>query len=360
MPDVSTFTLTAEAYDPVTAVGRPVTVKSIRPSLDIDRVPYLSIELVLSPPDATTLAWLDPRGSKRVRWLVTREHSAGLQSLPAAGWAVCCIRSRRRRPLSGEVTVTLAGFDALLDDKRRIAEGILTTTATTLKGLVDYAVTNLTDSYPDINTAVIDNVGTAAVAIPAGDRRAWLQGETLTALFETELSAAGGRLVTTTAGNRFVIESNDRTIGAGLLLLLHTADYTGPLDGSANALILGDPVELIDRGQWADGVLVKYAYTNAAGVQVTSYRASGAGANTRGIVHNADRPAPSSNAANGMAQRMTRRGLSYTIDAAADLGVFPLMTAAIRLGNAPAVIGRVVAVEWQLPQGTMTVTVNVE
>lgn len=368
MVSVSQFTLTAEAYDPATATGRALSVKSIKPSLDIERVPYLEVELVIAPTDATTFAWLDPRGDRRVRWRIdqafigyTSESGATSATLPATGWGMCCIRRRRRRLLTGEITLTLAGFDALMGDKRRISATTVDTAAANVKALVDYAVARLVDSYTDINTSVVDSIGASAVTIPAGDRRVWSQGETLADLYHSELDAAGGRLLTDTNGNRFKLDSNTRTVGAGLLLLLYTGDYTGVLDGSANARILGDPEETTDREQWADGELVRFTYTNSSGVQITSYQASSGGANKRGDVTERNRAAPSTNIANGIAARMKTRGVSYSITAEIDLGVFPLMTCAIRIGNAAAAImGKVTAVEWDLPEGTMTVQVKVE
>lgn len=350
------YVMFAQVTDMTTFVARSLEVRAFDISADMDRSPFGAFTLTLAPVDATTWDWLDPRDSNiTLGWNVHAYDDYGVEvgRLPFGRFlGRAKIRRRSRDLITGEVTIQATTLESLLDDKRRIAGTTVNTGATTLEALILWALVDLQVSYPYINAAIIDSTGTGAVAIPAGDRRLWLQGETLFDLFEAELSSTGRRFYDSLEG--------------GLWKVL--ADDDAPLDLSQPTTLMltdGDTGTIIsasedtDRASWADGVLVKFQYVNSGGTNVIAYQASGTGANTRGEVINQSRPAPSSNYANRIVTRTQIRGTTYEITADADTDAHPGQDLTATIAGV-AHTGQVRAVDWRFPEGVMTVKAQVQ
>lgn len=291
--------------------GNPLPVTNIVASMDRDRVSFCEATLECTALSETQLADLDPRNGVTVAWRAELQELDGtiihripdyaiLPGSPAVMW----VRTVQNDPLNNSATIRLAGGESMMDDKIRNAGTTNNTGATTVAALVDWSLGDVFGGYTVTHATVA-----SATAIAAGDRRLMLQGESHMDLVKPELDAINCRLLDFW----------------GLLWSTKVRDdVNGTLELSTIPGVAGaDPIvyeytESISRdGEWADGVLVKYDYENSGGTRVVAYQASGAGANTRGVVLNRDRAAPAANAADQIVTRTVVRG--YDIDVTARL-----------------------------------------
>lgn len=362
------YQMHAAAFHFTTVTARALEVRSMVVSADMDRVPFGTVTIVCAPVDDTTWQWLDPRNSgttgARVLWGVDRWDAETDEYIHGLPWrdvphsatfpaATACIRTRKRNILTGEITITATTYEVLLDDKRRIAGTIATIAAAV--NLWDMTLAALNDAAigTDLSPGLSDTTGASAVLIPAGDRRTWLQGQTWSDFFESEMGSTGRRLYDALRGNDFHIR-NDTDAPFGLFQPTTLALRDGP-DGH---VISFD--ETTDREEWADGVLVKFSYVNGAGATVTTYQASPAGGtNTKGQVVTRDRPAPSTNLADRIRTRTLIRGKTYELEGTAELDAYPAQTMTVTVAGV-AYVSQIRSVEWRFPEGTMSIRSQVQ
>lgn len=331
-------------------------VSSITPSMDVDRLTVCEATMVLASVTDEQWAALDPRnqglGFQRVSFTVRQYDMTGTQigqvppvGLPGENRADLWIRTVRRNIIGGEVTVTLAGGESILNERRRNSGGSIDTAATYVGGLVLYS---LYDTFGGAVTSFDSIVNTTN--IPAGDRRMFNPGETHLDLLRPELDAIGCRLVDFW-GKRWIAGTRD---SSGLIKLgTYTQDDGLPADVDG---IVSEASEVVTRdGDWADGVLVKYDNTDNGGA--VTWSISGGGTNTKGLFLTFERAAPGAGAApaNAIAARALTRGHDYDIEAACSLDVvagtdLELWT---RAGTTTGLTIR--AVEWRPHEGTMTI-----
>src|SRR5690606_8618941 len=98
----------------------------------------------------------------------------------------------------------------------------------------------------------------------------------------------------------FQIAERD-TVGATLKLATYTEAEGAPAD--ADPIVTELQRTLTREGDYADGVLAKFDWTNAAGTRVVQYQLTGGGANDKGSVKTYTRPRPAANAAEKLLTR---------------------------------------------------------
>jgi hypothetical protein len=338
----------------------PVPCTELVPSMDMDRVPFCSVRFTLE--NITDLMWaaLDPRknpilGNIRFRVACRDTGGVALSWIPREGletapsfWAVMHIRTATRDRATGVVTVTATGGESVMDDRKRLSGAAIDTGATTVYGLVEWA---LLDCFSSIS--IITDPG-SSVAIPAGPRRVMLPADTFNALIEPEMQAIGYRLYDYW-GRTWALYEREHTpswIGAPKSAVL--SSYT-PFEGApphADPIVTGMTETITRDGDYADGVLIKYDTTDSGGSIV--WQRSGDGVHTKGLVITYERPAPGGNAAEMIVARTKTRGGDYTITARARFDVLPGMVLYVytRTGGVKASVR---SVEWDVHEGTMTI-----
>lgn len=329
-------------------------VLHFRPAADLDGVPFATAELVIAF-DAAVWAAVEPRVDPppTVEFTVTQYAPDGttvLSSLPhntlGNNAAELHVRTATRNWKDGQIVIQLAGGEARLDDERRVAATTVNTGATTVDGLCSYALLAVFGG-----AATRYDLAVMSEAIPAGDRRLMLQGETYAELIQPELDAIGARLIDVW-GRGWCGFVRSVTYGPQLRLATHRAN-----DTTYDPIVV-DIAEVISRdGDWYDGVLVEYAPPGGT----RTFQAS-TGGSSRALLVTRDRSAPSSNAANSIKGRAVDRGHTITVVcrnrydiALADVADPRPQLVVIRTRDGD-IIATIRAVEWDTTSGQMTLT----
>ncbi|GAB3118424.1 hypothetical protein [Glaciibacter psychrotolerans] len=340
--------------------GASLAVLEFTPSLDMDRVPYLTYTVVIEHPGATLYAALDPRRAPapffvfKTRQTITDTATGTVltDSFPRAGSestlnGKAWITDVEENILSGRVTITASSGEVLLESKRRLATAALDTGATTVFALAQYAVAD-TGQVLAVTDAIV-----SSTALPAGERRQWRPGDTAAQLCEAELAAIDCRLYGDEYGS-FITSKRSSSPGPGIIGSKTFSD-------GENGQLFSARETRSRRGDWADGVLVKFTYTNAAGAQVTELQRSGSGSHTRGIVTTEPRPAPAANLADKQVARAKQRGRTLTLTAQIDLYCYPGYALKLSIdGVTRPQTYTIRTVEWSFHTGVMTVTATTE
>ncbi len=114
-----------------------------------------------------------------------------------------------------------------------------------------------------------------------------------------------------------------------------------------------DLISRNDDGEWYLGVLIKYQWTDALGVQQTAYDFSGSA--TRVLVLEYDRPYPGPGGAAYVLGRAGGLGRVYDLMAISAYDAQPGMQLAATLPNSEIQVGVLSGVRWQFPQDEMSV-----
>lgn len=340
---------------------------NVTTSIDMDRVPYCTATVEVAGIDYATVLALDPRRDAsgfvgnviRIRVLEFDEAGDFRANLvrnmpsPESQWATLVIRRVTYDHLTRDATIELGGRESILDDRRRISGTSIDTGATDALELVYWSLTDTFGGY------TVTTVGSDASnsAIPAGDRRLFLPGESHSDLLEPELQAAGCRLYDYW-GNWWVNRREDTPLLGvvdGYERTVQLSSYTQREGAPPNAdPILYEVSETFDRsGDYADGVLIKFDTSESGGS--TAYQRSGTGANTKGRVITWKRAAPSSNAADEVVKRTKIRGRDLRITARARLDITPGQTIRAFLRDDLEITANVRAVEWNIADAEMTI-----
>ena len=286
-------------------------------SYDNQRVPWIEATIVAPLPSAAIVAMLDPRRSRDVILNFSVKHytrGAGgqldqLSSIVPMGYGEgtagkLWLRTRRIDRVNRTITLTATSGEVRMEDKKRISDVSIDTGAADTQALWKYALTEA----GEIRAANTFS-GSAVAAIPAGDRRRWMQGESASALFESELAALEARSYCIDVG-LFRVDMFDQP---------PTWELTGTqlYDGDAGTLIGLDEATTRD-GDWRDATLVKAQYIDGAGVQQTAWQRDNDGVNRKGEVTQISRAIPSATYAASITKRAARRA-GQTIRAVAQL-----------------------------------------
>jgi hypothetical protein len=294
---------------------------------DSTRTPFISARITMPRPSDAIVAALDPRRPYDVifnfaideyaRTGVNGPFTTRVDGIPF-GYPVDTAGklwhdSDDADELSDVLTITATGGEVKMDDKIRLSAATLDTGATTVAGLVEYALNDVGE------WSAVGGLGASGLtAVPAGDRRLWLPAEPASQLYEAELSAIDLRLYGDDRGKYWVDEYTNPPVGLALLLPLDLED------GEDGTIISARRRRARRSGGWADGIMVKSDYENAAGTRVVAYqRFPASGQNHVGKVVNIARAIPSSTYAESIYNRAQTRGEAFTLVAHCDLGVRP-------------------------------------
>jgi hypothetical protein len=320
---------------------------------DLLQIPIIQATIVAPLPATATLDMLEPRRSRDVILNFSVIHYVrGVggnldlvkSSLPL-GWPIGTAGKLWLRDVvidyvAQTLTMTAASGEVRFEDKIRLATNTIDTAATTVQQLWDFALTDAGE------IAARGNVGgtPSSTPLPAGDRRVWLQGETLSNLFESELSALDYRTYVDDLG-RFTVNDflNPPFPGGAGTETLTTGD-----SGTVTSV-----TETRRRDDWRDGTLVKAQYNDSAGVQQTAYqRYPTTGTARKGALETTTRAIPATNYAQAVNSRARRRGSRVEVEALLDFNV--------RLGRWVAVTGIITdrkpeRITYRPREGTMTI-----
>lgn len=286
-------------------------------SYDNLRVPWIEATIVAPLPSAAIIAMLDPRRSRDVILNFSVKHytrGAGgqldqLSSIVPMGYSEgtagkLWLRTRRIDRVNRTITLVATSGEVRPEDKKRISDFSIDTGAADTQALWKYALTEA----GEISAANLFS-GVAVAAIPAGDRRRWMQGESASALFESELAALEARSYCIDVG----------LFRVGIFDQPPTWELTGSRldDGDAGTLIALDEATTRE-GDWRDATLVKAQYIDGAGVQQTAWQRDNNGVNRKGAVTQISRAIPSATYAATITKRAAHRA-GQTIRAIAQL-----------------------------------------
>jgi hypothetical protein len=336
-------------------------VTAITVGMDVDRVPFWWGRIALQDlPDAI---WrkLEPRVAYPpvLSFVLTQyDTDTGLEvsRMPSSlaygaysGPGAMFVAEAERDILTGEVWVECVGWEHRMVDKGRVASTVVDHGHANVLALAN----SLVSSAIAAGITITDNMGASSALIAAGDRRLIQPGETNWDVLEAEASAAGGRMYADVSG----------------IILAPTSDpprlkpYTPPTisahDPEAPGAALVRLREKVARaGDWADGVVCRYDWRDAAGVNKTEYWAS-TGASTKARTINFNRPRPAANQANAIVARSLLRGRTVTADCRADFRYRPGYDLVVATPTGTTNYGMVRAVEYTLTgdgEALMTLT----
>lgn len=293
-------------------------------SYDGQRVPWIEATITAPIPAANILDMLDPLRPRDVILNYRVDHyTRGFggeltqhvsaspylnTSTGAAGklW----LRDLETDELSQTITLTAASGEVRLEDTKLIAAAPRDSNASTGRDLFQFAVKEAGEA----GSVVYTDLGAVTLAIPAGDRRKWLPGQSLSDVFEAELAAIELRGYCDDVGNWHVRGFTDPPGHAGAGITLEDGN-----DGNLYAYRR----KVSRAGEWRDATLVRSQYVDGAGVQQTAWQAYPAsGRNRKGAMATMDRAIPSSTYARTVTERAAARGgESYQLEAQLDFRV---------------------------------------
>lgn len=328
-------------------------------SLDRHRSPFVEATLSMPYPGDEMFARLDPRTADAPVLFYNSQHftrgaggelDAYVSHAPAITQAVhdgrgkLWVRELDHDVVADRLTIRAKGAEVVLEDKRRISAATVDTGATSIDELVEYA---LTDTGFRAQLGFVD--ANATGALPAGDRRLWLAGETLAELYEPEL--AGTSSPTRVYGNdvgQFDVLPLDAPPG-----------YSGTY---VHELTTGDAGNVVEAGrsasreEWHDATLLKAEYIDGAGTrQVAWQRDPATGVNTRGQLVSIGRPITSASLAAVYTSVADRAGARWRIVAAADFRCRPGRLASIVLATGGTYTLQPDSVTYRIRDGLMEI-----
>lgn len=344
----------------------PLPVTNIVASEDMDRESYTAVTLTLEWVSEAIWELLDARAQSGItgpdlRWRVAQYTRTAvgvvqlLGYLPGIGLTVpdqerpasMYLRDANRDLETGTVTVIAAGGETMLGDKTRNSATTIDTRAADVSALVQWS---LFDVFGGVGGGYAADPIVLSTAIPAGDRRLMLQGESHIDLMKSELDAINCRLYDVWG---LSWSARVRDIVAGTIkLATHPQAEGAPAD--ADPIVWRVTEKVTRDGAFADGVLIRYDYLNAAGVRVTTYQASGGGVNTKGLVVQRQRAMPAANAAEQLLTRTRIRGRDITVVARIRLDLHAANAFEIHTTRG-VLTGVARAVQWDCAAGTVTI-----
>lgn len=324
-------------------------------SVDRKRVPFIEATITAPYPGDAVWSKLDPRVARDVILRFNVKHRADpaapavLSQLPfegsSDGRGKLWLREAELDEISGTITLRASSGEVRFEDKKRLSGAVLDTGAPDAGELFRFAAIDVGEA------AAIDYVDDDAwnSAVPAGDRRLWLQGESASSVFEAELAAA---------------EYPTRAYcdETGLFSVRKITEPPGYLSAPAFALASGNAGTIISarsaltRDGWADAVMVKASYANGAGATVTQYQIEPTtGVNRAGVVRTIERAISGSRVAAAYAGEIGKAGARETVVAMCDFGARPGRRVNVTLATGRAYSIDPDRVTYRIREGQMTI-----
>ncbi|MEX1079802.1 MAG: hypothetical protein WED09_11915 [Homoserinimonas sp.] len=317
----------------VDVAGVPTELIPLRGSLTIDEgwAPYIQADITVAV-DAAAYTALDPREDARVELTLTQEFSDNGVLTPGTTVTVDLGVRRRTRTPEGDVQLELAGDEALAQDRAHLGPWMERTYGEVALLIIDYLVpigAELTSPWPFASLEEPDQ------SIFPGD----IIWDVLTPVIEQ----SGLRLFVDTAREWKLAQvplNHPQSISLGSVPVLQETTDTVSRDDES----------------WADSVVVKYDWTDAAGeahsetdIAWTGSAPSKTKVIERGFAY------PGAGAAQHVLNRAQARGRSIDSVAVSNYSVRPGMQLTLPVSDG-FLSGRVAAVTWSLDDDRMTIT----
>lgn len=240
------------------------------------------------------------------------------------------LRERTYDRAAGTITLTLGSDEFLLQDYRRMAATVNNLNLTTVRATANYVLGLLGAAL----TPGPDN----GTVLPQAT--AWQPGVTAWDLLQPLAESAGLRLYCDENRQWFLTPPLSKST-AGLLDL--------------NPIITQAEDTLSVEADWADGVMVKYAYKDASGVESVNYDIANPEARKPLLIERTTNY-PGPGAATAILARVKNNGRSIRSQAVSRFDATPGQALRIDLNGIPIQTGTVSALEWTGTSGEMTIS----
>lgn len=308
----------------VDVAGIPTDLVLVGGSVTLDEgwSPFVQADLTVAA-DSAAYAALDPREDARVQLTLTQ--------VPGTTITVDLgVRTRTRTP-EGDVQLKLAGDEALAQDLAHLQDFPYSVVTANVDGLVNAYLSlipaALTPPYP---TVVLDNPS-----------QYLYPGEFIWDALTPVLEQAGLRLYVNTERQ---------------WKLTATPLNTSEVVSLGSETLLQEATDVVSRDEdWADSVVVKYAWTDAGGTAQTAVDIAWAGTPSKTKVIEHAFTYPGAGAAQHILNRAQARGRTIDSVAVSNYAVRPGMQLTLTIAGS-LLVGRVAAVSWSLDDDRMTIT----
>lgn len=248
------------------------------------------------------------------------------------------LRSFEADHRAGELRLVFNTDEMLMQDFALLSKDSIAPITSTVKGAVNLALSKVNAALsPDSLDALVDDV----------ESLVWKPGVSAWDYVEPLVQKAGLRLY-----------CDEQRIWR-LTEPQRSVDGFLSLAASSNVTRGTDSVSLDARSDdsYYDGVVVRYEWQDAANVRQTAYDVAGDPATARKVysLTVSDVPYPGPGAATAILRRSQGRGRVLNVDAISDYSTEPGLPLGISLPNSITQTGFVSAVDWEFPEGTMSV-----
>lgn len=365
---------------PVERHEMPLRVKGAQISLDESWAPYAQVTLDCVPPPAgDALDLLDPRAGRRVRvslgtyfgssWPITRltaDFGGDSASLTAwlAGRGIRAFADTFSEPYNatGQRPSQVRTMDLMMRSRRRVdtiddgtPTATLTVTATSDEAALQDAALVATAPVSPVGTDLSDVASLALARIGAAldethdvagldaDSLAWEPGVSAWD-YISPLVLASDRRLWCDEQRAWRLDDPMQTIEGGVRI-----------NGMLKAIS-----EEVDRDSddWCEAVVVEYRWTDGAGAEHVRYDTAGHETASKVRTIRWARPYVRTGAAAAILRVLQGRGRTVTVEAVADFRVSPGQPTLIALVDGRLFTATVSRVDFQMPEGVMTVKVR--
>lgn len=331
----STHSYTAEI------AGETLDISEGTITLDAGRAPHVQASIVVP---IEYLDLIDPRDTPRITITARAsffDHMSHTTLVEQRRVFDLGVRRRPARHSSATISVQLASDEALLDDYRPLTDVIATTTMTTIRQVVSFALARAIPGATLAPSGDLPAVGTGA----ADDALLWKAGRSALDFLRPLVQALGLRLVCDES--RVWTLRNENYTGHGEI---HTIEH-------GDNLIDGD--DIIDRNSdlWFDARVTRYTWTDDAGAQQTAVDAWALKTPyTRCTLLEVNSPYPGPGRSRYAVRRAQQRGREITATTVADWDVRAEQPALITFPDTPVQFGALQTIEYSLDRDEMTVS----
>jgi hypothetical protein len=241
------------------------------------------------------------------------------------------VRTRTADVGAGELRLSLASDEAMLQDYAFMSKALINVGGTSLAAAVNYALAQIGATLADAVDAVIDPAaldwtpGTSgwdfcAPLVQAGARRLWCDGARKWHLADPVQPTSGG-------------------------IVLEPIQVT--------------QVDTVDRdSEWADGVVIEYAWDDTNGLAHLAYDVAGSATSTRVKTLRYERQMAATGAAATILARSQDRGRGLAVSAVADYSAAPGLSVTMPVADGTTVVGMVESVSFAFPDDEMEVAIQ--
>jgi len=339
-------------------------VTGVEPALDMDKTPWGTVTITLAGLTSRDVERFDPRlntTGNMIQLHVTQVDAAtgslvsmypgsSIYATALSSPAVLMVQSYDHDELTGVTTVVACTGEIVLMDQIRLAGTTLDTHATTVLEMVKYAVHQTFG--PDRVVYDLASAGSAPVSIV--ERRSIQPGQSYWDFITPAVTDVPARVFVDLPGPVMITIREQAPVDADL------TDITASTTDPDAAVAVTGVIRHVDRtGDYADGILARFTYLNATGVQTTGYQASSASVQSRGRVIEFQTAPPTGNIAEKIVARTKHRGTGYDVKGRCNFNARPGRTMTLDGTD----LGMIRSVSWRLDfeagADEMTVTTQI-